>query len=445
MPGCKDRGPDAVIQGLMPTLIGFLAVFVLLFSGVPIAIGMAVVGFAGFAILINTNAAFSMVGQTVYENAANYEYAVLPLFVLMGNYVARSGLSDDLYKMSRAFLGHFRGGLAMATILACGGFSAVCGSSLATAATMSKVAMPPMRQYGYADSLATGSIAAGGTLGILIPPSTIMVIYGIMTNVDIGKLMIAGIVPGIITVAMYILTIAVVTRIRPALGPAAQAATWSERFASLKDIWGVLALFLLVMGVIYLGVCTPTEAAGIGAAGSFFFALLRRNMRFSDHVAVLTETGRTTAMMFVVLFGAMIFNNFINVARMPQAVAAWVQGLGLSPLLVLLVIVVVYLILGCILESFSMILLTVPIFYPVVSALGFDMIWFGIIIVIVTEISLISPPVGMNVFVMRAVLPEVRVATIFRGVMPFLVADALRLSLFILVPAIVMFLPRLMR
>ena len=432
------------MQALFPTLLGFACVFLLLFSGVPIAVGMAVVGFAGFAILVNTNAAMAMVGQTVFENAANYEYAVLPLFVLMGNYVARSGLSDDLYRMSRAFLGHFRGGLAMATVLACGGFSAVCGSSLATAATMSKVAMPPMRQNGYADSLATGSIAAGGTLGILIPPSTIMVIYGIMTNSDIGKLMIAGVIPGLVTVTLYIVTVGVVCALKPSLGPAVPVASWTERLHTLKRIWGVLALFLLVMGVIYLGVCTPTEAAGIGAAGAFFFALLRRNMRFADHVDVLAETGRTTAMMFVVLFGAMIFNNFINVARMPQLAAQWVQSLGLSPLMVLLVIIAIYLVLGCILESFSMILLTVPIFYPVVQALGFDPIWFGIVIVIVTEISLISPPVGMNVFVIRAVMPDVPVTTIFRGVFPFLAADALRLALFIFVPATVMFLPNLM-
>ena len=432
------------MQSLVPTLLGFACVFLLLFSGVPIAIGMAIVGFAGFAILVNPNAAMSMVGQTVFENAGNFEYAVLPLFVLMGNYVARSGLSDDLYRMSRAFLGHFRGGLAMATILACGGFSAVCGSSLATAATMSKVAMPPMRQYGYADSLATGSIAAGGVLGILIPPSTIMVIYGIMTNADIGKLMVAGVIPGLITVILYILVVGVVSTLNPALGPAGPVVGWPERLGTLKRIWGVLALFLLVMGVIYLGVCTPTEAAGIGAAGAFFFALLRRNMRFADHIDVLTETGRTTAMMFVVLFGAMIFNNFINVARMPQHAAAWVQSLGLSPIMVLLIIIGIYLVLGCILESFSMILLTVPIFYPVVQALGFDIIWFGIIIVIVTEISLISPPVGMNVFVIRAVLPDVPVGTIFRGVLPFLAADVLRLALFIFVPATVMFLPNLM-
>jgi tripartite ATP-independent transporter DctM subunit len=427
-----------------PTLIGFAALFFMLFLGMPIAVAMGLVGVAGFAVLVGFNPALAMLGQTVFEASRVADYAVLPLFVLMGNLVSRSGISEKLYAAAYAFLGHFRGGLALSTLAACGGFSAVSGSSLATAATMAKVAMPPMRKYKYKDTLATGSIAAGGTLGILIPPSTILVLYGIMANADIGKLFIAGILPGILTILLYFAAVSLVVRVDPSAGPASDPLPWSIRFGSLKGVWGMLCLFGLVMGVIYLGVCTATEAAGIGASGAFLIALSQRTMSARDFVDVLVETGRTTAMMFGVLFGALVFSNFVNIARMPQLILGWLELAGASPSLVILAIILVYLVLGCVLESFSMVLLTVPIFLPVVQAVGFDIIWFGILVVIMMEISLITPPIGMNVFVLKSVLSDVQVGTIFRGVLPFLFADVFRLILICAVPQIVLILPRVM-
>jgi tripartite ATP-independent transporter DctM subunit len=425
--------------------VAFAALFALLLLEVPIAFGMAAVGLAGLMHFIGPNAAFSMLGTIASETVLNYDLAVLPLFVLMGNFVARSGISQNLYDASNAFVGHLRGGLAMATVVACGGFSAVCGSSLATAATMSKVALPPMRRYGYADSLATGSVAAGGTLGILIPPSVLMVLYGIMTQTDIGKLFIAGILPGIIGIIGYMAAVYVATRIDPKLGPPGERTPWPSRLRSLRGVSGMAGLFFLIIGGIYFGVFTPNEAAGIGAFGAFAVALARRSLSTRAIVEVLVETGRTSAMMFTVLIGALLFANFINIARMPNIVADWFKSLEVAPIVVIIVMIAVYVALGCILESFSMILLTVPIFYPIVANLGFDLVWFGILIVVVTEISLITPPIGLNVFMLKAMVPEVSTTTIFRGVIPFIGADVVRVMLLAFVPAISLFLPGFMR
>ena len=310
---------------MLPTIIGFSVVFALLFLGAPIAFGMALVGFTGFAWFTNWHAALAMLGQISYQTTISDELSVLPLFILMGSFINHAGLGQELYDCANAFLGHRRGGLAMATIAACGGFAAVSGSSMATAATMSKVAMPAMRRYGYADSLAAGSIAAGGTLGILIPPSVIMVLYGIMTSTDIGKLFIAGIVPGIIGAALYILAISTVTWLNPKLGPPGERSTWRQRLHALSKIWGVLMLFLIVMGGIYLGLFTPTEAAGIGSGGAFLFALARHKLTWRILFNVLVETARTSAMMFVLLIGAIIFSNFINIAGLPSQLSAWLE------------------------------------------------------------------------------------------------------------------------
>jgi tripartite ATP-independent transporter DctM subunit len=424
--------------------IGFLALFVLLFTGVPIAFGMVIVGTIGFAILSGWTPSLAMVGQVAFDTVLSYEFSVLPLFILMGNFISRSRLSEELYTASHAFLGHRRGGLAMATIVACAGFSAVCGSSLATAATMSKVAMPSMRRFGYADSLASGSIAAGGTLGILIPPSVILVLYGIMTETEIGKLFAAGFLPGILGMVFYMLAANMVSRYKPELGPPADKIGWSERWAAMKGIWGILLLFALVMGGIYFGVFSPTEAAGIGASGAFFFALARRTLNFRAVIDVLIETGRTSTMVFIVLIGAILFSNFVDVTRAPNHIQTFVEGLKIAPILVILVILVIYIILGCVLDSIAMMLLTVPVFYPLVAGLGYDLIWFGIIIVVVIEISLITPPIGLNVYVLRATLPDVPLGTIFRGVMPFIVIDIVRLALLVLAPGFVMLLPNLM-
>jgi C4-dicarboxylate transporter DctM subunit len=427
------------------TIAGFLVLFVLVFLGLPIAFAMLLVGLGGFSVVVGAKAASVMIGQVAFDTVMNYEFSVLPLFILMGNFISQSGLSEDLYTAGNAWIGHRRGGLAMATIMACGGFSAVSGSSLATAATMAKVAGPPMRRFGYADTLVTGSIAAGGTLGILIPPSVILVLYGIITETEIGKLFAAGVIPGLVGVLFYMAAIWVVTWRDPSLGPPGERVGYGARFRALRKVWGVLFLFAIVMGGIYFGICTPTEAAGIGAAGAFLFALSRGRLGARSVLAILIDSGKTTTMMFFVLIGAIVFANFIDVARTPVLLEAWIEGLNVPPMAVMFVILAVYVVLGCILESVSMMLLTVPLFFPIVTGLGFDPIWFGVIVVVVIEISLITPPIGLNVFVLSAMMPDVSAGTVFRGVAPFIVSDIVRLALLVFVPSLVLFLPSLMR
>ena len=425
-------------------LVGFLLVFVLLLFGTPVAFGMIIVGVLGFAWVVGWFPGLAMLGQIAYETSLSASLSVLPLFILMGNFVSRAGLSRELYDCANAFIGHRRGGLAMATVLACGGFAAVSGSSMATSATMAQVSVPEMRKHGYADSLAAGSIAAGGTLGILIPPSVILVLYGIITATDIGSLFIAGIVPGVIGLLLYLAAVRTITWISPEMGPPGPRADWPQRLRALSRIWGILVLFLVIMGGMYLGVFTPTEAAGVGAGGAFLFVLARRAMTWRVLLETLIQTARTTSMMFILLIGAIVFSNFINVAGLPRELSNWVLSFEASPMLVMLCILGIYLVLGCLLESLSMMLLTVPIFFPIVQSLGFDPIWFGIIVVVVIEISLITPPIGLNVFVMKVALPDVPTTTIFRGVGTFIVADILRLALLLLFPALVLLAPNLM-
>ena len=433
------------------SLIGFAVLMILIFARVPLGVAMGVVGVCGFAYVQveefgnprGWDAAFNMISQVAFETGLSYSLSVVPLFILMGNFITEAGLSAQLYRASNAFLGHFKGGLALATVVSCGAFSAVCGSSMATAATMAKVAMPSMRKYNYSDGLASGSIAAGGTLGILIPPSVILVIYGIMTETDIGKLFIAGLLPGFIGIVLYMAAVSVTVHLKPKAGPAGVKSTWSERLEAVKHVWAICGLFVVVMGGIYSGIFTPTEAAGIGASGAFFIALLRRSLTFKRLTDTLVSSVRTTAMLFFLVIGAVLFSNFINLAGLPDALRDMVLGMDLSPVLVILAIVGIYVLLGCVLESMSMILLTVPVFYPLVQAMGFDLIWFGILVVVVTEISLITPPVGLNVFVLKTVLPDVKLSTIFRGVTPFWIADIVRLVLIATVPAISLALPNM--
>ncbi len=431
-------------------LIGFAFVLLMVFVRVPIAVAMGVVGFVGFALIRDWGPSLALVGLTARTTVESYELSVVPLFILMGNFVARAGISDDLYAASYAFVGHRRGGLAMSTIVACGGFSAVCGSSLATAATMARVAAPPMRRYGYADTLATGSIAAGGTLGILIPPSVILVLYGIMTQTDIRALFIAGMLPGILGVALYLLAIRWVVWRNPSAGPAGDRLPIAERLAALRGVWPMILLFVIVIGGIYVGIFTPTESAGIGAFGAMLFAFARSRLGARSFASVVVDTAVTTSSLFMVLIGALIFANFVNATGMPQALMRYVTAAGLAPMTVLLLIVLVYLVLGCVLESMSMLLLTIPVFSALVSSLDFGlgpaetMIWFGIVVVVVTEISLITPPIGMNVFTLSAMLPDVSTGTIFRGVMPFWCADVIRLALLIAVPAVSLLMPSLL-
>ncbi len=429
---------------MIESLIGLAAVLILAMLRLPIAFAMGFVGFVGFGLQISWSASLTQVGHIASDTALDYGLSVVPLFILMGALVTRAKLSDDLFTASNAFLGHFRGGLAMATVVACGGFGAICGSSVATAATMAKVAMPSMRRYGYDDSLATGSIAAGGTLGILIPPSILLVIYGILTEESIGKLFVAGIVPGIVAIAIYAMAVRVVTRFRPEYGPPAERTDWPGRLTALRKVWGVLALFIMVMGGIYGGIFTPSEAAGMGAMGALFLAILRRQIDWKSFFEVLADSAYTTAMLFMILIGALVFANFVNTAGLPTALKDLVIGLEVPPMLVIWVICLIYIVLGCVFESISMVLLTVPIFFPLVADLGFDMIWFGIIVVCVTELSLITPPVGINIFVLRAVLPDVKTGALIRGVLPFCAADIVRLVILVHIPWLSLVLPSLM-
>ncbi|QQS11119.1 MAG: TRAP transporter large permease [Rhodospirillales bacterium] len=424
------------------TLIAFAALFTLIFLRVPIGLALGLVGFLGYATIVDLGPASSLVAQTIRDAGHSYTLSVIPMFVLMGNLVARSGLADDLYAAANAFIGHRKGGLAMATVLACGGFASVSGSSVATAATMSKVSYPAMRRFGYSDRLATGAIAAGGTLGILIPPSVIMVIYGVMTETHIGKLFAAGLLPGLVGIAGYIAAVRWTVWRDPASGPAGPRTPWGQRWGVLRGVVGVLALFLIVMGGIYGGIFTPTEASGIGAFGAAVFAAFRGRL-WGVAYEVLSETARTTAMIFFVLMGALIFAEFVSFAGMPEALVEIIRFADLPPLAVIFVMMAIYLVLGCVLDSLAMILLTVPLFFPIVIALGYDPVWFGILIVVVVEIGLITPPIGMNVFVLNSMLPDVPVTSIFRGIVPFLGADIVRLAILVALPGISLFLPKL--
>jgi tripartite ATP-independent transporter DctM subunit len=425
------------------SFLGLGLMLLLMATGLPIAFSMLLSGGIGITAIVGVKAALGMLGQLPISVTTNYDLSVAPMFILMGAFVSRAGLSGDLYDACHGFLGHFRGGLAMATVAACGGFAAVCGSSLATAATMSKVAMPSMRRYGYDDSLAAGSIASGGTLGILIPPSVILVLYGIMTGTDIGKLFIAGIAPGIMTIGMYMMTIKIVTTINPKLGPKADRIPYGERFRRLWRVSAIGLLFLLIIGGIYLGMFTPTEAGGIGAFGAFLFTVWRRVLSVRIFFLCLLETAETSAMLFIVLVGAIIFSNFVNLAGLPSALSAFVTDKGLPPIGVIAMMVLVFIVLGCFLESLSMVLLMVPIFFPIASSLGFNPIWFGIVIVMVTELSFITPPVGLNLFVLKSTVENLDMGTIYRGIIPFTIADMVRITTIISFPQIVLFLPAL--
>ena len=430
---------------MIETLLGFAAIFALALLRVPLAMSMGVVGLAGITYVRGWEPALASTAQVVYETGFAYTLSVIPLFILMGNFVARAGLAHELFQAAYAFIGHFRGGLAHATVAACAGFGAICGSSIATAATMSKVAYPSMKKLGYSDSLSTGVMAAGGTLGIMIPPSTIMVIYGIITETHIGKLFAAGVIPGLATAALMMVGISVITSLDPEHAPAGKRSTWSERWEALRGIWGVALLVVIVLGGIYGGIFTATEGAGIGAAGAFFFALARGRLTLTSLYEVLVESARTTAMLFTLLIAASVFANFVNFTTMPMDLKEWITHLGLSPSMVVVAMMVIYILLGTVMEELTMVLLTIPLFFPIVLALGFDPVWFGVLIVMVVQIGLISPPVGMNLFVLNALLPGVSLGQIFRGCWPFVAIMAFMLMLLVMFPGISLWLPSLMK
>lgn len=431
---------------MQPITVGYIGIIILvifLFSGMPIGFVMLLVGAVGTFYLVGWESGLGMLRAVPYRNIASYSLSVVPLFVLMGTLCFHAGISKDLYYTVYRWLGHRPGGLAMASVGACAGFAAVSGSSVATAATMGMVSLPEMRRYNYDDSLATGAIAAGGTIGSLIPPSVALIIYGIIAQQSIGKLFMAGFIPGLLEALFYMVTIYLLCQRNPSLGPRAPKTSFAEKLVSLKDTWIVVILFLIVLGGIYFGIFTPTEAAGVGAFGAFLFALGRRRLTWNAFFDSISESVKTTAMIFVVLIGAMVFCCFLALTKLPWVLAETISALAVNRYIVLTAILVSYVFLGCIMEPLGMTLLTVPIFLPVVQALGFDPILFGILVVRTGEMGMITPPVGINVFVIKGVAKDVPLGTIFRGIVPFFIADIFHVALLVAVPQISLFLPSL--
>ena len=426
-------------------VLGFVSLFALMLLRVPVGMAMGLVGVSGFTYLVGATPALKLVGQTSMRTVTDYTFGVIPMFLLMGAFVTNSGMSRELFEAANRFLGHRRGGLGVATVVACGAFAAICGSSVATAATFSTVAYPEMRRYHYPQSFATGVIAAGGTLGAMLPPSTVLAVYGIITEQDLGQLFIAGIVPGLLAAAMYILTITLIGFARPNFLPRGPRASHAERIAALRSIWVPLLLFVFVVGGLYglpyMPKFTPTEAGGVGAVGAFLIGTLRQRLRRADILRSLLQATRTAAAVFTVLIGALLFGYFLTITQTPQKVTQFLTGLGLGRYGVLALIMIMYLVLGCLMDAMAMIILTIPIIFPVIVHLGFDPIWFGVIIVMTVELGLIHPPVGMNVFVIKSVVHDVSFSTIFRGVIPFIFTDIFRLIILIAFPILALWLP----
>lgn len=424
--------------------LGLALLMLLIFCGIPIAFALTLVGLVGLASIIGIDAALALLGQTFFNSGRSYTLSVVPLFLLMGNFVVQSGIAAELYAAANAWLRHHRGGLAMATIVACGGFSSVCGSSLATTVTMGRISLPEMRAAGYSPHLAAASIAAGGTLGILIPPSVILVIYGILTQQDIGKLFLAGLLPGLIGILFYMAAVRLSMLLYPERIPVLDALPLRQRFHALRGVIGIMILFAFVMGGIYFGIFTTTEAAGMGAGGAILITALRGRLTLRATLATLFETAKMTALMFFILFGALYFLNYVNLSGLTTDLREWLTAGGYGPYQTMAMIILLYLIMGCLLESLSMILLTVPVLFPIVTALGFDPIWFGIFVVVVTELSFITPPIGLNVFAIRIVAPDIPLAQIYRGVTPFVFVDILRLLLLLAIPSLALVIPHSM-
>ncbi len=431
-------------------VIGFAALLGLLAVRIPIGVAMIGVGLVGYVIIAGPVALLSFLKTETYWRFTTFDLSVVPLFLMMGQFAAKAGLSRALFSAANTWLGHHRGGVAMAAIGGCAGFGAISGSSLATAATMGQVALPELRRLNYSGSLATGTLAAGGTLGILIPPSVVLIIYAIMVESNVAALFQAAFIPGILAALGYILAIAIVVRLNPEAGPAGERASRSEKWHALLEIWPVLLIFLLVMGGIYLGVFTPTEGAAIGAIGTFLVAVTKGGMRLDGFIDALLGTASTTAMIFLILLGAALFNAFLGFSQLPIYAADFFQNSGLSPYVVLLGMIVLYILLGFVMDSLSMILLTVPIFWPIIAGLDFGLgpedtkLWFGIISLIVVEMGLITPPVGLNVFVINSMAKDVPMLDTFRGVVPFIISDSIRVVFIVLFPIISLWLPTLL-
>ena len=424
--------------------LGFAALFALILLQVPIGIAMAIVGAGGYILAVGIEPAMSVLASAPLRTAADPALALLPLFILMGVAAFRSGISDRLFEAGRNTFGHHRGGLALSTIAASAGFAAICGSSAAGAATMTRIALPPMRAAGYADGPAAATIAVGGTLGILIPPSVALAIYGVLTEQDIGKLFVAGLVPGLMAVVMHMLVIQIMARCNPESLPRSARVGWSERLASYAQIWPVALIFLFVLGGMYLGFFTPSEAAAMGAIFTILLGFIRGHLPLRAIWETLTETCRTSAAIFMILIGAVIFGYFLAITGAPYAIATWISNLPLSPLAVLVVILALYLVLGCFLDSLAMIVLTVPIIFPVTQQMGYDPIWFGVLTVITIEMGLITPPIGLNVFVIKSMERNLRLGQVFASIVPFIAMDLFRLALLVAFPILVLWLPNSM-
>lgn len=425
-------------------IIGLILLFVLIFSRMPVGFLMGILGFAGFALIVNPDAAFNLIAKDLFSVFGSYNLTVIPLFILMGQVAFHSGISRRLFDMAYTWIGSLPGGLAIATIGACASFAAICGSTNATAATMAAVTLPEMKRFNYKASLATGVVAAGGSLGILIPPSVILIIYGILTEQSIGTLFIAGIIPGILLTIFFIAAILIWTFIKPDLGPPGPKTTLKEKIRALGGVVETLLLFVMVMSGLFAGIFTPTEAGAVGAAGTIVLAVVRRTLSWDGFMASLKDTTRISCMILVIVAGATIFGHFLAVSRIPFDIASWIAGFELPSFLVMMLIIFVYVIGGCFIDTLALIMLTIPIFYPVVIQMGFDPIWFGIIIVLVTQIGVITPPVGINVYVVSGVARDVPLEVIFRGVIPMLMALILETLILIPFPEIVHFLPSLL-
>ena len=429
---------------MTPTLagiVGFAALFLLLAVRMPIGLAMMLVGAGGIAILNSTNAALNVLGSFAFSYSAVFTLSVIPLFVLMGAFATVSGMGADMYRTANAWVGHRRGGLAAATILACAGFAALSGSSIASAATMGKVALPEMERYRYDPKLATGSIAAGGTLGILIPPSTVLIVYALLTEQSVGRLFLAGVVPGLLLTALFVATVFIVAILNPNAGPPGERVPLGERFKVLMNSGALIFVVLIVIGGIYAGIFTVTEAAAVGAFLTFLHSLWTRRLTISKFLDALLDTVKTTSMVFFILIGAHFFAPFLALTRIPVNLSDAIGELAIPAIAVLLVIIAVYIVLGTFMEGFAMMVLTVPIVLPIITTLGYDPIWFGIIMVLVLEMGLISPPVGLNVFVVKGVAPHVPLGQVYRGILPFWLAMAVCVALLIMFPDLALFMP----
>lgn len=426
-------------------IIGLVSLFVLIFSRIPVGFVMLLVGFIGFGSVVSFAAALNMIAKDLYDVFGAYNLTVIPLFILMGQISFHAGISSRLFDVAYKFIGHWPGGMAIATIGACTAFSAICGSTNATAATMAAVTLPEMRRYHYRDSLAAGVVAAGGSLGILVPPSVVFIIYGIMTEQSIGQLFMAGILPGLLLSGLFVLAVVIWVRLRPDVAPQGPRFGFRDRLASLSGLIETLMLFVMVMGGLFMGVFTPTEAGAVGAFGSLLIAGIRRNLSVSGFVQSLFETTRISCMILVIVAGATVFGHFLAITRIPFDIASWVAGFDLPSWAIMTVIIMVYMAGGCFIDALALIMLTVPIFYPVISSLGYNPLWFGVIVVLVTQIGVITPPVGVNVYVVSGVARDIPLHTIFKGVLPLLAALVICTLLMLPFPEIALVLPDLMR